>query len=461
MRMFIRETGDQNVRLRGRGSFTCFVIMLFAAQMLLSCTTESTDSDPSDSADTWVEASDTAPPPDEASVTIGDDTSTDTVADTECKVTWQDVAVVASGADLGLAFNNTPLANRHDDRVIVLYTDKTNVLWARKQAADPWQFGALERLLAAAKTGPKKPTIARGADASLIVAWLEGDTPNKNQVAVSRSTDDGLTYQAPFAISDTDAHAVNPALHVFAPTSSATSAALIWENAALVANEVVVSVWSNSDTWAAAGWSAPKALSNSEREARDATITGQGALLYAAWEASQPGSKKNSLYMSTSTDSGATWTAPSAVIGGSAELGGDPSLALTSEGHLYLAYQAKMGVHLLRSTDGGVSFEDLAKLGDGLFAHAATADGTTAVAWEHFKGNSKRNEIKSVGLTVSIDGWDQTVGPHAMPGSDAVLGCSYGGVIVGSGRIDAFWMRDTATDRHLEHRAASVTCTAP
>lgn len=364
---------------------------------------------------------------------------------------WQEAEVVASGSDLSITFNNTRIGARDELGVLHLVWTADKALVYGRQATSGGTFQTQKIATLTPASQISKPTVSVAAGGVIIVAWLEAAGAGKNtQLAVTESADFGATFSAAVAISAADEQAINPSLHAFGASGGSIGALLAWGSEKASVQTIAFSRREGPSVW-----DAVKRLDGSGLPARDVGLHARDNFVVAAWEEEDGGTE---IVTAMSSDGGKNWSAAQSLPLDTSNKGGDPSVFVVSPGTVYLAYQQKQEVHLVRSLDAGQHYSYLGALGNGLFPHVdGNTEGTIAVAWEHFKGNMKDNTIKTVGLTVSLDNWQTHLGPHAMPSSDTAFGTMLGGVSLSSQDADVFWLRIVGDQRELMHRRAILS----
>jgi|GEM_PF-6841360 hypothetical protein len=363
-------------------------------------------------------------------------------------VQWQEAEVVAAGNDVTITFNNTRIGARDENgRLHLIWTGNKELVYGQKENS-----GAAfktQKISTLNGTGQiTKPTVAVAAGGAIFLAWLEGTAGNPGmRLVTAESLDYGMTWSSPIAVSAADENAVNPSLHAFGAAGSASLAFLAWGTEKNGDQHIAFSRREGATIW-----SQPVQLDSSGRPARDVALHCRDGFVVAAWEEENTGTE---IVTATSNDGAKTFSKAESLVLDISNKGGDPSVFVVKSEEIYMAYQLKQEVHLVRSTDSGKSYTYLGALGNGLFPHVdGNSAGTIAIAWEHFKGNMKDNSIKTVGLSLSLDGWKTNQGPHAIPGSDTEFGTMLGGVSLSSQDIDVFWIRTNGDLRELMHRRA-------
>lgn len=374
------------------------------------------------------------------------------VAQAQSDLRWEAETLLASGTGVFLAFNNTAVAARDaQGRAMAVWADGSAPVLGRQGSNSIWSNTALPKLSASALA--RKPSV-NWAGSQPIVAWTE-NTGATTRVVATRSVDGGVNWQPPIELASGNLE-TPVSLSAFSRSDGSLGAAIAWYDTD--ANTVYSRGW-RGNTWAAYDWSEAVALTRAGGQGHDVSLGGRMDTVWAAWEDNRSGSKE--LWLNRSTDGGLSWEQDRRLPrqdGGSAS-GQDPSLALSANGSIHLAYQISGKVYLAVSTDGGASFAAPRTLGNGLFGHAsANGYSSLAFSWEDFTGDLYDDSIKRVGLSVSLDHLASVTGPYAMPQSDQTVSVVQGAVVVSADWLDVLWIdvSDPNGNRVLKHRAARI-----
>ena len=232
-------------------------------------------------------------------------------------------------------------------------------------------------------TNTSYPQIAVGGDGTFTVTWT------RNQIVQAAvSTDSGVTWSGSIDLSAAGGNPNNP--QVFAGDDG--TIAVTWEMR--VGFNWVVQASTSPN--AGVTWSAPTDVSavGNVAEGTEVTVADDGTI-FVAW--TFDGGSGRTVQASTSTDAGATWSAPSDLSAAGNAF--NPRLATSPDGTVTVTWQQYGGTSSLvrtsRSTDGGATWSPPVDLSvDGVDAYnariAVAGNGTIAVSWERGNGGIER-----------------------------------------------------------------------
>ncbi len=367
-------------------------------------------------------------------------------------VSWSDASKVAeSGTKLG--FTQTYVGGR-DDRGnlhVVYWAGSTATHAVLPSSSGTWQAFGMPRGGAGFYSNVSLGLVRGG---TFVAHWAEVDA-NAHVLYASLSSDYGQTWSSPAELGRGAIGWVT-SLHTFVGSDGTSGAAVAWNDE--TDKHVYVRRWRGA-TMTTADWSTAKQLSNGYAGASlDCAVGGQGDLLAASWEWEETSGKPKKLMFGRSLDGGDTWqdigTLPASGVDPGSQ---DASLAVDSEGSLWIAYQGLMKVYAAKSTDQGKTFQAPIELGPGLFVKVASNDrGDLAFAWEYFEeGGAKTNTTKRVGVSLVSSSGKIWSGPFSMPESEAAFGMYYPYVMLSSDRVDVFWL-DTNKGNELYYRSGTL-----
>jgi len=221
------------------------------------------------------------------------------------------------------------------------------------------------------------------------VIWARDDGSDFRLQSVS-STDSGATWSAPVTISDAGGSVEEPQFVTDGSTMTA-----VWSQF----DGSYTRTQTSSSVDDGATWSAPVTLSGGGADAYNAQVATDGTTIIAAWIRS-PGTGTH-IQVATSTDAGATWSAP-ATISDTAQSAGSPHL-VSEGGEVTAVWERFDGsngrIQASTSTDAGVTWstpDTLSVAGQTANAPKVVAAGSTlVVAWFRHDGTSDRIQASS------------------------------------------------------------------
>ncbi|MBI84814.1 MAG: hypothetical protein CMJ81_16600 [Planctomycetaceae bacterium] len=386
-------------------------------------------------------------------VLLGSAVLTTSAAD---EVTWEDTETVATSSELSLAFNNTKIAVRDEDGGLhLVWEDANNLRYGHQVEAGNWM---IQTLAPAGIGAVMKPTITLVGGETLLVSWSEPVGANQQRIGFTTSDDLGTNWSTSSWVSPsgTDARSASLSASDGAPGSD-PYAAISWHDSANSTLEV--STWTS-----ASGWTTPQNPVDTVGVAKDAAIAAQGESLILTWEDDR--TAQTHVRYAISEDSGANWGSDTLLgvdwFGAPGSQGGDPSAAFGPEGQIIIGYQHHQSVFLVQSDDGGNTFSNLHRMGDGLFMHVDIApNGSAFAAWEELNGSLYDDSIKRLGSAFSSDVFETYDGIFFVPESNLNYGATYPAGVINDDWLDTFWVDQTGATPVLRHRAARVVIPEP
>lgn len=191
-----------------------------------------------------------------------------------------------------------------------------------------------------------KPSISASEEGVLHVAWLDNTTGN-NEIYHKRSDDHGATWSEPLNISSPSISTWDP----FIATGSNNNVYIAWIDV-LGSWKVVVSRSSNDGT----SWNPPQAIDGATGSCYSPylVVTGEEDL-YVVWNELV----SNDIMFSRSQNGGSSWTTP-LNISNSPGWSSDPAMAVDNSGNIYVVWQdptyGNETTCFCKSTDGGATW---------------------------------------------------------------------------------------------------------
>ncbi len=367
------------------------------------------------------------------------------------EVIWEDTETVATSTELSLAFNNTKIAVRDEEGGLhLVWEDANNLRYGHQVEAGNWMI----QTLAPAGIGAViKPTITLVGGETLLVSWSEQVGANQQRIGFTTSDDLGTNWSTSSWVSPSGTDARSASLSASNGVAGGDPyAAISWHD--FGNSTIEVSTWTNSS-----GWTTPQNPVDASGVAKDAAIAAQGESLILTWEDDR--TAQTHVRYAVSPDSGANWGSDTLLgvswFGALNSQGGDPSAAFGPDGQVVIGYQHHQSVFLVQSDDGGNTFSNLHRMGDGLFMHVDIApNGSAFAAWEEFVGSLYDDSIKRFGSAFSTDVFETYDGVFFVPDSSVNYGATYPAGAINDDWLDTFWVDQTGATPVLRHRAARV-----
>ncbi len=373
---------------------------------------------------------------------------------------WSDTErVLGTGTTIRLAFNATSAGCRDSTGTLHFVWLSDGTLYYSRQPAGggEWSTSILPEL------GPGmagKPAMVALPDDTLVAAWSEVSSAGlfvaDRDIVLIRSRDGGDTWGNPFSL-ENGGMTPEVALHASGSgTNVILVAAWVDESDSLV----YISTWKGSG-WNSDAWTVPVPVSSAEGMPHDVALGGNGSEVMVIFEDTRSGNEV--IYYAQSLDGGLNFSTEEALrvsnISVSSDIrGGDPSVAFTPEGTIYLAWQYNSNVSIARSMDRGTTWTRINGPENGLFIRiVSTSNGYLGATWELFTGNVFDDTQKRIGLRLSFDGFISSEGPFAMPDSENRYGLTRSTLVFTDESLDLFWVDTNSSPQSLVHRTASIT----
>src|SRR5882762_3275508 len=196
--------------------------------------------------------------------------------------------------------------------------------------------------------GSSSPHIAMDSGGNINVVWVD-NTPSNYQIFFSGSIDRGATFSTPMNISNDPRGADYPYMTV----DSDDNINVAW----VVSPRVVPSIiFFSRSSDGGVTFSAPIALSTKFSFGPQVAVDSAGNI-NIVWV---DGFNNFDVAFSRSSDGGATFTAPKVISSHITEAGPDTHMVLDSKGNIYAVWDTQPygNVYLSRSSDGGATFSD-------------------------------------------------------------------------------------------------------
>lgn len=285
--------------------------------------------------------------------------------------------------------NGRGVVRTGDGQIHMVYVDHDAGVYQRGTAA-----GALEPAPSPLPPRVGSVSIESDGERALGLTWTAG---RPGAVYGSISTDGGKSWSAATALAGGVEPGTQPNLRLWT-SGGITRAVAVWHEGPRGGPSTVLSA-----SWDGKVWLPPVAVSTGAAESSFPSVGGTGDLSVVVWRDSRNGAGKE-LFIAERTGTAGAF----AKERGLGVRGQDPSICVTSNGTINLAYQAAMSVWFSRSTNRGVSFGDPVQLDpNGLFGRVLCDEkGRVGVVWEDIAagGTMRDDELKTVGFAVSTDG---------------------------------------------------------
>jgi hypothetical protein len=233
--------------------------------------------------------------------------------------------------------------------------------------------------LAAVPRTPYNGRLAVAPDGAVILAYVEYQLSAPPSIVVRRSLDGGVTFEPSRLIApvSADYHAVS-SLEV--AVSPAGTILLAWDNPGSTGRQ---QVWLSRSTDGGVSFAAPVAMSGASVDARNVgLVAGAGGRVHLLWQQAAPAGEPSGIVYARSTDDGVSFSASSL-----ADSGDHPWIAEGPNAAVAAAFAQGGDVQVARSADGGLGFgasQNVSTTGTAsLNPHATYAnDGTLYVLWQ-------------------------------------------------------------------------------
>lgn len=259
-------------------------------------------------------------------------------------------------------------------------------------AAQPWDA---QQTLSTGSLNDSPQMVMSADGLTVLSVWKSGSS-----IVVRRSTDGGLTWDAPATLAGDAEASTSPQI---AASRDAATATVVWERADNTLR-------SRSTTDSGASWSPTVAITSENTSAAMVAASADGQRLTVAWW--RLAGADNVAFAQTSTDSGSTWGLPTAVSAGVGDAA-FPRVASSADGMLLTVAWSPFAGGELRaasSIDGGVTWEPnqaVNPIGGLLTDLTAAADGRATVVWQKHDGT--RNRAYAATRRAGDDTWSPAV----------------------------------------------------
>lgn len=222
-------------------------------------------------------------------------------------------------------------------------------------------------------TSRKSLAAIEASSSTLFIAWGEQVGQGEEALFVSTSDDGGSSWSTPALLASGG--------HGSSLASDGANVVAVWHTGGEDDSEVHFSHWNEPSD----AWSEPIAVDDSTAGALWASVAVAGDDVWVTWRDNRSG--EFVVYVRRSTDGGRSWEAEQRITN---QVSGDPSIC-TGGGTVWLAHHGRGRITVLRSTDGGLSFEPGQVIGEGWFPRISCDEtGAMIVGWEQSTGPSAK-----------------------------------------------------------------------
>lgn len=284
-------------------------------------------------------------------------------------------AVAAEGANIFLAWEE-------------LSSGSSTEVFLKQSTDSGLTFGTPLQISDAAGSSPlstethsaRSPAVAVSGN-TVWLAWEENifnladpsnPLPKQSEILVRISTDGGATFGSAQGISRSSNCPGGTVFGMFSHfpflTVSGTNLYVVWQENTEQGNPadpcdattaLADILFSSSTSSAPTSFSLPKPLTLSAGNTAFGTIAAGNNVIHVAWSELLPGTNNTEIYYSRSTDGGATFSDPPAIISNTTETSGSPNMFAEGDNLIVVWEEATpelKGIVRIKSTDGGKSF---------------------------------------------------------------------------------------------------------
>ena len=297
------------------------------------------------------------------------------------------------------------------------------------------------------------PQISASSDGSRLVAvWFREEGFGSGSVQAVSSIDGGATWTGPAHLSDTGL--VIPCPEVRVSADGFHVAAVWYRQMGLYA---VVQVSTSNDSGAT--WSGPVTLSGVHAIVPQIAVSGDGSRLVVIWVVSDDTGAR--VQVATSSDGGATWTLPADLSAVTPYGMGDPRVAASDDGlDVAVVWQRWNGtnaiVQAVSSNNGGASWStplDLSTAGGDAGAPqlaTSTDGGRLAAVWQRFDGVNWRVQAATSSTAGATWGSAVDLSPAGQPAEHPQIVAAAAGT-----RMAAVWEHWNGSSRMVQATTSS------
>ncbi len=230
------------------------------------------------------------------------------------------------------------------------------------------------------------PKICIDNSGNMNVAWNKGNQQDVWEVYFSHSSDSGFNWSVSIGISNKPNYHSNDSSITCLASGSIY---LVWQQN-LPQNAMQV-FFSQSDDYGVT-WTIPKDVSPGDNHSEHPFITCDGSsTIYLTWSNNYHYTEKLNVFLSFSTDNGATWRTPVNVSNTANADSKYPVMAIDNKGYIYIAWMEKVSgnweIYFKHSPDGGENWSDPVNIssnsGDSCVPVVGVdGDGTVYLVWD-------------------------------------------------------------------------------
>ena len=273
------------------------------------------------------------------------------------------------------------------------------------------------------RSGSHQPSIVIEG-ATVIVVWVDypyvdytyNDRVGTTNILLARSTDFGVTFATPVNIGDLNIGSRwNPSVAISGSTVIAAWDNYTWDNENIQHKDIVMA----RSTDGGVNFDAPVNITqNTEAHSFYPSVAISGSVIIIAWHHYPGDYTKLNIFLSRSTDFGASFTDPVNLTNDPDFFFSYPSVGMSGS-TVIIAYNrsndtGSHGLYLSRSTNGGEQFDTPMKLSDGTgiswLPSVAISGSAVMTTWEYFESD----DIHHILTAPSTDGGVTFGPPHSL-----------------------------------------------
>jgi hypothetical protein len=347
-------------------------------------------------------------------------------------IVWQGTVDVATGGgERGPWRMNESRYEYVDDPTVAIDERGIAVAWVdqaqkdvffRRYSADGKPLGAAVNVSRSPRVFSWLPRIALAPDGAILLLWQEiifSGGSHGGDILFARSSDGGRTFSAPLNLSNSVGGDGKGRINPLVWHNGSLDIALAADGAIYTAwTEYEGALWISRSTDGGATFTPPQRVPDS-KPARAPALAVHGSTVYLAWTVGDDESAD--IRVAKSTDAGKTFSAPM-IVGRSRAYSDAPKLAVDPQGVPHLVYSEGRRILYSRAFEPA---RDISGTGAGFPALSTDEKGRIYVLWERFAERARMP--RGLGLAISTDG-GRSFASAEVPGSagDGSNGSSQG-----------------------------------
>lgn len=328
------------------------------------------------------------------------------------KVAVEPEDVTGISGEVSLGFNNAEQVVKGDSNnsLLVLVSNNNLILATRNEN------GAITKTQTLASGDIVLPAITRANDI-VAIGWSE-----KNSVKAIISKDGGHSFGSATQIGS------GTGISLAAENNTAVA---VWHDGkeSKAPSKIMHSKFSGNT------WGNAQRVDSSAKTPLWASVDYANNSIFVTWRDNRDG-KAYDIWTRRSTDNGGSWQAEQKIT---QDISGDPDICTPDGKTIWLAHHGKTEITLLKSSDGGASYGNPQKVGNGFFAHLSCSDKAVGIAWESTTQDAK-SKNKKVGWAI-YNSSDKLVGSKEIEDGDTSASTIY----LNSDKAEILWLKNSAS----------------